>query len=935
MKRTFTAFFTMLFAMSLMYAAGPKIIMISPDGNNGDDAQIAFLTRNGFEVEKFWPGALSEAGQDTIDMLNAADLVIIGRKTGSGDVDGNDKTPWNDLTVPLILNSPWGARGNKIGMINNKSATHGNTGPAMEYAQVLVPGDPIFAGVILDGDSLGWMLPPHDYVGGADSATNGTILARTGDHPLVVRWDADVAYFEGSGDTCRGPRVYFGFGNDDIAGDRGDDETPNLFPLTRAAKAVYLAEICRLTGIPVQEPVFGAEDVRVMMYTDFEADIEATGQMDDIEQTRWLVNQGFYVTKFWAGAELGEAGQDTLDKMNMSVDVVIAGRSNNSGGFDGISKPAWNGLTVPLIVNSQYAARGNRIGMVYSNSAFHGNEGPAVQYAQVLQPADPVFTGVALTGDSVGWMLAPHDYVGGLDSVTNGTILAGVPSQGSPLVIRWEAGTEYYPGAGEEATPAGPRYYFGFGNDNLRDNDYEKWTNDFSLTKAGKQAYLNAICLLGGVEVAQLPTAVTTAADAVVTFVTDYDADDESNGYWDDQVQIDWLMKNGVHVNVFYPGASMAEASQDTLDILNASELVIAGRSNNSGYFASPSDTIWNTLTVPVIINSPWAARSNKIGMINSTSAFHRNTEYALAYANVTDPDDELFTGVTLKGDSVAWTLAPHDFVGGLDSVTNGTIHAGSNLEHSPFIVTWEPGTEYFPGAGTAKTPAAKRAYVGFGNDNLRDNGPNYRPFDFSLTEDGQQVYLNVISMMLGAEMSTALTVTSEAALDSLLNNVEGAVMDPEFDEDSMEYILSLPEGVSAVTLDAYPSDIFAWTIGDTAVSDIMEPVEVEVHVIAENWNEVIYTVTINPFGTGIEERPAVASSLKVYPNPASNVLYLESDKELGRVTVFNVVGAVVIDRSGLRDNRVQLNLDKLTPGLYMVRVDNGEQSSITKVLKR
>jgi maleate cis-trans isomerase len=81
MKRFFTSLLTMVFALSLVGAQ--NIILVSPNGANGDDAQVAFLERNGFNVEKFWPGLLSLAGQDTIDMLNAADLVIIGRKTGT------------------------------------------------------------------------------------------------------------------------------------------------------------------------------------------------------------------------------------------------------------------------------------------------------------------------------------------------------------------------------------------------------------------------------------------------------------------------------------------------------------------------------------------------------------------------------------------------------------------------------------------------------------------------------------------------------------------------------------------------------------------------------------------------------------------------------------------------------------------------------------
>lgn len=37
-------------------------------------------------------------------MLNAADLVILGRSPNSGTFDGDDEPVWNALTAPLIVN---------------------------------------------------------------------------------------------------------------------------------------------------------------------------------------------------------------------------------------------------------------------------------------------------------------------------------------------------------------------------------------------------------------------------------------------------------------------------------------------------------------------------------------------------------------------------------------------------------------------------------------------------------------------------------------------------------------------------------------------------------------------------------------------------------------------------------------------------------------
>ena len=207
MKRVLTVFLTMLFATTVLMAQGPKVILITPDDR--DDAQYEFLMRNGFEVGKFYPGSsLAGAGQDTLDMLNAADLIIVGRSPNSGDFDGDDQAVWNALTAPMIVNSQWVARSHRMGMLNSQSAYHQNEMPNVAYGVVHVPGDPIFVNATLDGDSMAWCLPPHDFVHNYDSATNGTIVALyDGESPLVVRWEAGTEYYPSSGIIPAGPRT--------------------------------------------------------------------------------------------------------------------------------------------------------------------------------------------------------------------------------------------------------------------------------------------------------------------------------------------------------------------------------------------------------------------------------------------------------------------------------------------------------------------------------------------------------------------------------------------------------------------------------------------------------------------------------------------------------------------------------------------------------
>ena len=868
----------------------PDVLLITPDDR--DDAQYEFLMNQGFNVVKFWPGALSEAGQDTIDLLNAADLVIVGRSPNSGDFDSPDKEVWNALTVPLIINSQWVARSSRINMFNSTSAYHMNDGPPVAYGVVSDPADPIFANVsLLEGDSVAWTYPPHDFLENADSATNGEILVAFNEtSPLVARWDAGVEYYPGAVDMPAGPRTYFGFGNDDT-------DVLNFFPLSKEAKTAYLAEIYRMIGQEIVEPVMGVGDNRIILITPDER---------DDEQANWLMHQGFNVTKFYPGA-LSEAGQDTIDMLN-AADLIIVGRSPNSGDFDDPDKEYWNGLTAPLILNTQWAARSSRMNMFESTSAYHMNDSPAVAYGMVTAPADMVFDAVTLEGDSLPWMVPPHDFIENNDSATNGEILAFF-NETSPLFARWDAGVEYYPGAGD--MPAGPRTYFGFGNDDAG------WANFFPLTREAKKVYLAEICRLVGV--ADVPEARFTAADYSVLFITDDDEDDP---------QMNWLMKNGVHVNEFYPGSALSEAGQDTIDMMNAAELIIVGRSPNSGDFDDPDKASWNGLTAPLILNTQWAARSSRMNMFNSTNAYHMNDGPEVAYAFAELAADPVFSMVELEGDSLPFMLPPHDFLENADSANNGEFVATFN-ETSPLIVRWDAGTEYYPGAGDM--PDGPRTYFGFGNDNV------YASNFFPLTEEGQQVYWNEISSMLGADMSEVATVSYDATLSELNYNVTTAVLTPAFDPDSMSYELQMPVDTFEVNLTAIANSEDAISVEGDSTIDVSggDPITTDIVVTAENGSKRFYEVTVLPSTTGVEEETLEAQTLKLYPNPAADQLYIESDQGINQVTVLNIVGSIVMDQSFMNNERVELNISSLRTGVYMIRVDNGDEITTAKFLKR
>ncbi len=210
--------------------------------SNREVENIEFLQRQGFNVSIFWPpDKLGAAGQDTIDLLNAADLVIIGRSGGSTNFQKDvDVDAWNSLTSPQMLICQWKARRTRMKYFNSTAAGHENVGPPVAYGVVTDPDDPVFDGVTLVGDSMGWFAPPpHDFIR-VDSATNGDVLAKWDNNAiLLARFDAGTPFYVGAVDTAgtpQGPRTYFGMGNDDtkIMGEKFS----NFFPLTKDAKKV-------------------------------------------------------------------------------------------------------------------------------------------------------------------------------------------------------------------------------------------------------------------------------------------------------------------------------------------------------------------------------------------------------------------------------------------------------------------------------------------------------------------------------------------------------------------------------------------------------------------------------------------------------------------------------------------------------------------------
>jgi hypothetical protein len=85
-----------------------------------------------------------------------------------------------------------------------------------------------------------------------------------------------------------------------------------------------------------------------------------------------------------------------------------------------------------------------------------------------------------------------------------------------------------------------------------------------------------------------------------------------------------------------------------------------------------------------------------------------------------------------------------------------------------------------------------------------------------------------------------------------------------------------------------------------------------------------------------IEKNPDIQVRCRVFPNPVSDILFIESDKEISCISIFNITGILVKEKKDLCDFSITTNIAGLNPGIYFIRIvfSNGE-IAVTRVVKR
>lgn len=147
--------------------------------------------------------------------------------------------------------------------------------------------------------------------------------------------------------------------------------------------------------------------------------------------------------------------------------------------------------------------------------------------------------------------------------------------------------------------------------------------------------------------------------------------------------------------------------------------------------------------------------------------------------------------------------------------------------------------------------------------------------------------------------------------------------------------------GVFNFTNTSTPSSIFgySWNFGDGGTSTLEDPA----HTYTFNGVFIVTLTVTNACGTdAISQTVTVTgigvtelttdNTVKVYPNPASDLLNIISDASINEISIVNTAGQVVFNMNNVNSSKTQLDLGALVSGMYMVNVQTEKGTARTQI---
>jgi hypothetical protein len=76
---------------------------------------------------------------------------------------------------------------------------------------------------------------------------------------------------------------------------------------------------------------------------------------------------------------------------------------------------------------------------------------------------------------------------------------------------------------------------------------------------------------------------------------------------------------------------------------------------------------------------------------------------------------------------------------------------------------------------------------------------------------------------------------------------------------------------------------------------------------------------------TSVDDPDTESSNVSVYPNPATSSFRIQSNKEISKVVIYDLLGSKVFEDNVFNQTDVAIDIRDLQPGIYLVEINTSE----------
>ncbi|MDR0872277.1 MAG: T9SS type A sorting domain-containing protein [Prevotellaceae bacterium] len=172
-----------------------------------------------------------------------------------------------------------------------------------------------------------------------------------------------------------------------------------------------------------------------------------------------------------------------------------------------------------------------------------------------------------------------------------------------------------------------------------------------------------------------------------------------------------------------------------------------------------------------------------------------------------------------------------------------------------------------------------------------------------------------------------------ETERKSLLKSItlDKGTLSPLFSPGTFEYTLSIPVGTDKVNISAAAVDgaVLSGDTGELPLSGNETTFTLKVN--AENAPEHTYTITVSRAVSGINNPQVAQAECKIFPNPAKDEIFIESDLSIQKVEICSLTGSLLLLENNFNG---KISVSSLPQGVYLLKVYTDKGLEISKIVK-